>query len=128
MFSKPIASGDANSLTGITATGLTGLGTNTLTWTIDPVSLGSFFLTLANGGSDALTDSDWKPVTGQLSQTLRVLLGDINDDGVVDASDLALVTAQKQYSYSIFADTNGDGVVDSADVEIVRSQVGNTLP
>ena len=128
MFSKPIASGDANSLGGVAATGLTGLGTNTLIWTIDPVSLGSFVLTLANSGSDALADSDGNPVAGQLSQTMRVLLGDINDDGVVNASDLALVIAQKQYSYNIFDDTNGDGVIDETDVETVRWQVGNTLP
>ncbi len=42
VFSEPIASGDIGSLGGVTATSLDGLGANTLTWTIEPVSLGSF--------------------------------------------------------------------------------------
>ena len=34
VFSKPIATADVNSLTGLTTTAFAGLGTNTLTWTI----------------------------------------------------------------------------------------------
>src|SRR5207237_2247300 len=57
VFSKPIASGDVNSLTGLTTTGFGGLGTNTLTWTISTLTVGNFATTLLGTGSHALQDS-----------------------------------------------------------------------
>jgi hypothetical protein len=47
VFSRPIVSGNVNSLGGVIPTGFTGLGTNTLTWAISPLSLGSFATKLA---------------------------------------------------------------------------------
>ena len=49
VFSKPIASGDVNSLNGLSTTGLTGLGTNTLTWSISPLTVGDFATTISAG-------------------------------------------------------------------------------
>ena len=130
VFSEPIASGNLSSLGGVTATNLTGLGSNTLTWSINSIALGSFSTTLAGAGPNALKDGSGIPLAGGAGygQTLNILWGDINDDGDVNASDVVLANNATSEPYNIFADMNGDGVVDINDVQIVRSQVGNTLP
>jgi hypothetical protein len=64
VFSQPITSGNVNSLSGVTGTGLTGLGTNTLTWTISPLILGNFAGALAGSGPNALRDSTGAPLGG----------------------------------------------------------------
>ena len=130
VFSAPITSGDVNSLAGVTPTGFSGLGTNTLTWTITPISLGQFTATLAGSGLDALADGNGGALGNGAgaTQLLRVLYGDYNDDGVVNAADQTSVLVARSAPYNVFADINGDGVVDTADVQIVRTQIGNTLP
>jgi hypothetical protein len=132
VFSEPITSGDVNSLTatGIMTTGFSGLGTNTLTWTISPLSLGNFPTTLAGSGAHALADINGNALTGGagFNQNLKILYGDFNDDGVVNSQDLTLVNAARAGPYNIFADMNGDGVVNAADVQMVRTQEGNSLP
>jgi hypothetical protein len=132
VFSSPIASGDVNSLsgTGISTTGFSGLGTTTLTWTITPVSIGNFPTTLAGSGPDALKDAGGNPLTGGagFNQNLKILWGDFNDDGIVNASDLTLVNNARSQPYNILADMNGDGVVNTADVTIVRAHNGQSLP
>jgi hypothetical protein len=62
VFSRPIVSGNVNSLGGVIPTGFTGLGTNTLTWTISPLSLGSFATMLAGSGTNALVDAAGNPL------------------------------------------------------------------
>jgi hypothetical protein len=130
VFSKPIASADMNSLTGLTTTGLSGLGTNTLTWSISPVSLGTFATALAGTGADAIKDAAGNPLAGGtgFSQNFKVLWGDVNDDGIVNIQDQVLVNSGRSQPYSIFNDMNGDGVVDVTDVSIVRGQNGHSLP
>ena len=129
-FSKPIANGNANSLSGVTTTGLSGLGTNTLTWTISPIAIGDFATALAGSGSNVLTDGAGNPLSGGagFTQTLKILWGDFNDDGVVNSLDEVGVNNATVKPYNIFADMNGDGVVNTADVLIVRSRVGTSLP
>ena len=130
VFSKPITSGDLNSLTGLTTTAFSGLGTNTLTWTISGVSIGSFATVLQGTGLDALKDAEGNALSGGagFSQMLKVLLGDFNDDGFVNSSDLVGVNNARSAPYNIFADINGDRTVDLTDVQIVRAQIGTTLP
>jgi subtilisin-like proprotein convertase family protein len=130
VFSAPITSGDVNSLTGVTTTGFSGLGTNTLTWTITPIPLGNVSAVLAGSGPDALTDASNNPLAGGagFTQNLKILWGDVNDDGVVSASDLALVNAGRSQPYNIFDDADGNGVVDVNDVTIVRSRLATSLP
>jgi hypothetical protein len=130
VFSKPITTGNLASLGGVTPTGFSGLGTNTLTWAINPIAQGNFPTTLAGSGPNALMDAQGNALTGGagFSQALKVLWADFNDDGVVNASDLVLVNNARATLYNIFADLNGDQIVDANDVQIVRSQVGNTLP
>ncbi len=57
-----------------------------------------------------------------------MLWGDYNDDGIVNAADVAGVNFITQFAYNPFADMNGDGIVDASDVQIVRTQIGQTLP
>jgi hypothetical protein len=130
VFSKPITAGNMNSLSGVIPTGFSGLGTNTLTWTISPVSIGAFTATLAGSGGNALTDAAGTGLGNGAgaSQPFKVLWGDFNDDGVVNSQDVVLVNAQRSQPYSRFADLNGDGVVNVTDVTIVRGQVGNSQP
>jgi uncharacterized repeat protein (TIGR01451 family) len=130
VFSKPITSGNLASLGGVAAASLSGLNTNTLTWTINPIAQGSFPTKLAGTGPNALMDAQGNPLAGGagFAQTLKVLWADINDDGVVNASDLALVNGARSAPYSVFADLNGDGVVDINDIQIVRVRIGTELP
>jgi hypothetical protein len=132
VFSAPITTGDMNSLsgTGLTTTGFSGLGTNTLTWTISPLAIGNFATMLAGSGADALKDGSGNALTNGagFSQNLKILYGDFNDDGVVTSQDFTLVNAARSTAYNIFADMNGDGVVDVNDVQIVRTREGTSLP
>jgi fibronectin-binding autotransporter adhesin len=132
VFSEAIASGNVNSLsgTGVTTTGFSGLGTNTLTWTISPLTLGNYSTTLAGGGANALKDAAGNALTGGtgFSQGLSVLYGDFNGDLVVNSQDTAGVEAAIGGTYNIFADINGDGAVTSADYTIVRSRLNTSLP
>jgi len=132
VFSAPIVSGNINSLGGgVTPTAFSGLGTNTLTWTINPKADGQITATLAGSGPNALADGNNTTLgngTGA-SQMLRILYGDFNDDGIVNSADqTAVLNFYRSATYSLFADLNGDGVVNVADVQIVRTQIGNTLP
>jgi hypothetical protein len=130
VFSQPISAANVNSLAGVTTTGFSGLGTNTLTWTISPVAIGSFSTTLVATGANAIKDVNGNALNGgtNFTQNLKVLWGDFNDDGVVDASDAVLVNAARSAPYNIFADMSGDGVVNATDVAIVRSRIGTSQP
>jgi len=130
VFSRPIVTASVNSLSGVTATGLTGVATDTLTWTISPLTLGAFATALAGSGANALLDAMGNPLGGGsgFSQNFKVLLGDFNDDGAVSSADLVGVNNATVAPYNIFADINGDGVVNTADVQMVRSRIGTSLP
>ncbi len=128
-FSEPMTTGNVNSLTGIAATGFSGLGTNTLTWIINPVALGSITAALAGSGSNALADANGHGLGNGAgySQALKVLWGDFNDDGNVNSQDEVLVNTASHNAYNILADMNGDGVVSASDVLIVRNRIGTSL-
>jgi len=130
VFSAPVGSADANSLTGVTAVGFSGLGTNTLTWTITPISLANVSTALAGSGADAIKDTNGNSLNGGagFTQHFKVLMGDYNDDGVVNVVDTVGVNTKTVQPYSVFADINGDGVVDSNDVRLTRSLLGSSLP
>jgi hypothetical protein len=134
VFDGPIIAGNINSLTGITSTKFTGRGTNTLTWTFAPISIGSFATTLADSGPNVVRDVIGNPIA-PFSQTVRVLYGDFTGDGIVDAADEAGVRSNltapyklNPSSYNIFADLSGDGLVNLVDVGISRTRRGSSLP
>ena len=127
-FSKPIATATAASLSGISATGLSGLGTNTLTWTFGAITNATLSTSLAGSGANAIKDAAGNALAGGsgFSLAFSVLYGDFNGDGAVTAADLLGVGAATKQSYNVFADINGDGVVNTADVTIVKAQEGAT--
>jgi large repetitive protein len=133
VFSEPIVTGNVQSLTGLSPIRFRGLGTNTLTWTIRPLTQGSFTAGLANTGAAALKDRAGNPVIA-FSQAFKVLLGDVNDDHVVNAADEAAVRAaqagpyQANPAYNPFADVSGDGIVNLVDVGITRTRKGTSIP
>jgi len=128
-FSEAITAASTNSLSGVTATGLSGLGTATLTWTISPLTNGAFSTSLLASGANGIQDAHGTYLGNgtAFSKSFSVLYGDYNADGVVSAADMVLVNAQIGQHYNIFADLNGDGVVNSLDVAVARSQIGATL-
>jgi photosystem II stability/assembly factor-like uncharacterized protein len=129
VFTEPITAGDINSLAGLTVTNFSGLGTTTLTWTINPIVLGHFTTSLLASGADALRDTAGNSLGGGTNfvQALNVLYGDFNGDGVVSSSDMTAVNNAIAGPYNIFADINGDGVVDINDVQLVRRRIGTLL-
>ncbi len=130
VFSKPITQANVASLSGVSTTGFSGLGTNTLTWSIAPVALGNLATMLAGSGPNAITDGGGNPLAGGagFAQNLKILWGDYNDDGLVNSQDMVGVGNATVKPYDIFADMNGDGVVNTADVVLARSRIGTTLP
>ena len=129
VFSKTIAMADLNSLTGLTTTGLSGLGTNTLTWSLSPISIGTFATALLGTGAHAIEDVAGNELYAGIgfAQNFKVLYGDFNADGFVTSADQVGILAAESGTYNIFADLNGDGVVDINDVKIARAQNGKHL-
>src|SRR5262249_36271166 len=130
VFSEPITTANINSLTGITSTGFSGLGTNTLTWTINPTPIGAFSTALLASGANAIKDANGTALNGgtNFTHNFKVLWGEVNDDGVVNAADSVLVNAARTAPYNIFEDLNGNGVVDATDVNIARTRMGTSQP
>ena len=130
VFSQPITTGSVSSLSGVTATSLSGLGTNMLTWTINPLALGNFATALAGSGGNALRDAAGSPLGGGAGfpQNFKVLFGDFNDNGFVSSADMVGVNNATVAPYNLFADINGDGVINISDVQAVRAKIGTALP
>jgi hypothetical protein len=130
VFSEPVIA-TAAGLSGLAATGVSGSGTTTVTWSLSPVTkLASTVTKILGTTGYAVTDLAGNALGGgtDFSQMLKVLYADFNDDGVVNAQDLAAVNAAHSQSYNILADLNGDNAVDINDVSVVRAQIGNTNP
>src|SRR5262249_3869759 len=134
VFDEPVMTGSVQSLAGVSATQLSGLGTRTLTFRFLAVAKGSFTTSLADTGVAALKDKAGNPIAG-FSQAFKVLYGDVTDDGVVDAADEAGIRSHlpspyqlANTGYNIFADLSGDGIVNLIDVGIARTRRGNSLP
>ncbi|MBX9625950.1 MAG: PKD domain-containing protein [Gemmataceae bacterium] len=130
VFNKAVAAGTAKSLTGRDAGTPSGLGTNTLTWTFaKPADLGQLPLGLQGAGADGLADALGNRLGHGTAydRKVRVLTADYNDDGVVNATDVAAINAARTAAYDRLADANGDGVVDAADVTLARGRIGTKL-
>jgi hypothetical protein len=133
-FDDVVSAGNVRSLTGLTATRFSGLGTKTLTWNFGGIAKGSFNAVLANSGANVLKDKLGNPIAA-FSQAFKVLYGDFTADGVVDAADeagvrsnMALPYQLNPAGYNIFADLSGDGLVNLIDVGITRTRRGTSLP
>jgi hypothetical protein len=127
VFNEPITTANVNSLTGLSATGLTGLGTNTLTWSIGTITKGTFSTSLLNTGVNALEDAEGNTLASPFTENFKVLYGDFLGTGVVSSADMLGVYDAMSQPYNIFADLNGDGVVNTTDVQVARSRIGAQL-
>ena len=129
VFSKPIASADTSSLSGLTTTGMTGLGTNTLTWNITSLTIGKFVTSLLGTGADAIKDAAGNELYAGagFAQNFNVLYGDFDGDGVVTTSDMRGILGVIGGTYNILADLNGDGIVSIQDMSIVQQRIGTKL-
>jgi hypothetical protein len=129
VFSEPITSATLGSLTGVPTTGVAGLGTTTLTWTLTPIDSGTFATTVLGTGADKVTDGAGNALAGGagFAQAFKVLYGDFDDNGVVNSTDSANIYALTIGAYNLLADLNGDGVIDINDVKIARLRLGAAL-
>jgi hypothetical protein len=69
--------------------------------------------------------------TGDVPVSMGVLVGDVNGNAVVNASDVSLAKSQvgQPVSGSNFReDVNANGTISATDVAIVKSEVGTALP
>jgi len=132
VFNEPVIGGNVSSLSGVQATAFSASG-DTLTWTISPLTQGTLTPQLATSGPNAITDTGHNALAPQnVDQTIRVLYGDVNGDGVVNSADM--VDASYGYSNpssayydSIYADLDGNGIWDVNDTNIVRRRIGAHL-
>jgi hypothetical protein len=77
-------------------------------------------------------------VTDEFSQVLpptsvnmNVLIGDVNGNKSVNATDVALVKSQVNQAVTgsnFRDDVNGDGLISSGDVTLTKSHLGNGVP
>jgi hypothetical protein len=69
--------------------------------------------------------------TGDVPVSMGVLVGDVNGNAAVNASDVALTKSQVGAAVSgsnFREDVNANGVINSVDVAQVKSEVGTALP
>jgi hypothetical protein len=69
--------------------------------------------------------------TGLVSIPMGVLLGDVNESGLVDSGDVFLVrqqTGQSATASNFQKDVNASGLIDSGDVFLTRQHTGTSLP
>lgn len=69
----------------------------------------------------------------ELEVTFRILLGDVNGDGIVDIFDIGYISGHwypgppiGPLSYDVYADINNDLAVDIFDIGIVSAHWGET--
>ena len=68
---------------------------------------------------------------GNVPVSMGVLVGDVNGNGLVNASDVALTKSQVGQpvgSSNFREDVNANGTISSTDVAIIKSDVGTALP
>jgi hypothetical protein len=83
---------------------------------------------IAKGSTFSLTPTG---ATLNSGQPLILISGDINEDNIIDAADLSLVTklagtTSTDSGWNPLADINLDGAVNSIDIQIVKSNQGKT--
>ena len=69
--------------------------------------------------------------SGDVPVSMGVLVGDVNGNAVVNASDVSLTKSQVGMAVSssnFREDVNANGTISSTDVAIVKSDVGTSLP
>lgn len=126
-FSKPIGQANVNSIIGVVANSVKGLKTNTVAWAINPMGSRTVSVRLQDAGPNSIKDGVGNALNDDMSpkRSFSILLGDVNDDGIVDTKDLKTINdaMMNPEDYNIFADLNGDGVVDAKDVAALTALI-----
>ena len=127
-FSKPVT-GNCSSFTGVSVTGCSGFGTNTLNWTFGALTRATYNTKVLGTTANAVRIAG-TPLGGgvDFAQILNVLPGDVTDDGNVASNDAVLVNNARAQPYNVIDDINGDGVVNVNDVFLVGARIGTHLP
>ncbi len=127
VFSEPISNAALDSVAGATATALEGLGTDTLTWTVKPIANANTLVQFLSTGPSGIEGISGFSLNGGrgFQHSIRVLAGDFNDDGVVNAADITGLLNAHTQPYNIFADINGDGIAgDLKDINAASVYLG----
>ncbi len=120
--------------------------THTAIWTLNqPIGAGKFSLDLQSTGANAVTDTAANPLDGDWTDgvssypsgdgaaggdfdfAFNVLPGDDNQDGIINAQDLAPISSNWSGN-NIVADINGDGIVNGQDLAVIAASWLATIP
>jgi plastocyanin len=126
-FTNDVVSGDASVTSGVgTVNGAPVFSGNTMTINLTGVATAqTLTVTLSN-----VTDV-FSQVLPDTPVSMRVLIGDTNANGTVNAADVSQTKAQLGQSVTASnfrEDPNANGVINSADVAIVKSHLGEGVP
>jgi Dockerin type I domain/Kelch motif len=124
-FATPVTVGSAAVTCGTGSVGsMSGNGTTTITVNLTGVTdVQRITVTLSNV-SDGTN-------TGDVPISMGVLVGDVNANGAVNASDVALTKSkvgQTIGSSNFREDVNANGTISATDVALVKSDIGHALP
>ncbi len=120
-FSVPVAS------CGVANVGLATAGPNTNQCTVDLTGVANAQATTVN--LTGVTGNDAS--TGNVSGALKLLVGDVAANGMVNSSDIGSVKAesgQATTGANFRADVTANGVINSSDVGTVKAASGTSLP
>ena len=105
-------------------TGTSGNGTTNITVDLAGVTNQQRITITLFGVNDGITIKD-------IPVTLRILVGDVSGDGVVNVSDVGQVLAESGHALSpsnFRADVTANGVINASDIALVKSKTGTSVP
>jgi hypothetical protein len=124
-FSTSVTVGSATVTCGTGSVGsISGSGTPTITVNLTGVTSAQRITVTLNSVNDGTSTSD-------IPISMGVLVGDVNANATVNASDVSLTKAQVGQtvgSGNFREDVNASGTISSTDVAVVKSDVGTSLP
>lgn len=124
-FANPVTFTGAAVTTGAgTVSGTDGNGTNTITVNLTGVTNAQAIAVTVSNLSDGIN-------TGDLIVPMDLLVGDTNDNGTVNAADVAQTKShlgQVVDATNFRSDVNANGSINAADTAIVKQNSGTSLP
>ena len=124
-YLNPVTFSSASVTSGVgMVTGTSGNGTTSITVDLAGVTNQQRITITLFGVNDGTTIKD-------IPVTLRILVGDVTGDGVVDLSDVGQVRAESGQVLSpanFRADVTTNGIINASDVGLVRSKSGTSVP
>src|SRR5437588_5933637 len=123
-FSTSVTVGSATVTCGTGTASFSGNGTNTITVNLTGVTDVQRITVTLGSVSDGTN-------IGDIPISMGVLVGDVNANAAVNASDVALTKSQVGFvvgSGNFREDVNANGAINAGDVAIVKSDLGHALP